>query len=714
MVNSISNDLVRFTLNSQTGSWHLADLRVGVEWCSRPAESWLRLLVQPNPIPLQLAAVKEDAGALRTRFASPDGVDPGLELVFRLVGPALKVYVLSDSRAFPALELFTAGLDTTAAQDGQALLPIRMGLLIPALGEHAFSRQFTNDYESLDMAMAGMFKSGAALLAAWHDPYLAVNISRVLDSDSRLSLSFELSKTARSIELICLGPGDYHTLASAYRQRATELGYRVPWSEKLKERPQAARLFGASNFKLWTALHRRIDENLVEQSVEVYWTFDEVARIAEHLKQDLKLEEILFHLGGWTRFGYDVRHPDNMPANPECGGDAGLADCSRRVKDCGYLFCLHDNYQDIYRDSPSWADEWIQKQPDGSYTRGGVWLGGQAFYTCSRQALRLAQRPDNLPLIKAVANPDVYFIDTTYAVGPQECHDPSHPLTRQEDIHWKQALSDYARQVFGLFGSECGREWAVPHADFFEGLCSVSGGYFSYLKLEDFDARVVPLFDLVYHDCITIHGKYGYQPSEMAEQVAHHAAIGRTLYYHSVGRHLYWQEPGAEAELPLSDQAIDPALYTRAHNGWAESLCQWDRFIKNTHEILSPLSRRAAQSLIERYEFLDPDRRVRRTRFENGIEVIVNSSQEDVPVVSPLWGEVVLPPFGLLVSAGDFSALVCRSAADGKPALFTLTSLDGKTLGEAARVRVFHGFGSSGFTFRGHVHDVRTEATLEL
>jgi hypothetical protein len=370
----------------------------------------------------------------------------------------------------------------------------------------------------------------------------------------------------------------------------------------------------------------------------------------------------------------------------------------------------------MYRDAPSWDEACIQKQPDGALTQGGLWLGGRAFITCAREALKLAQRPQNLLQVRQVAQPDVYFIDTTYAAGLQECYDPRHPLTKQDDLYWKQGLSDYAREVFGLFGSECGREWAVPHADFFEGLASVSGRYYHMLKPEELGARVVPVFDMVFHDCITIHGKYGYEPAQMAEQVIHHAAIGRTLYYHSVAPHLYWQEPDGEAELPLAETVADPALFTRAHNGWAEGFCLWDRFIKNTHEILSPLSRRAAQALIDRYEFLDESRQVRRTVFSNGVQVLVNGSAADVDFALPFWGTVVLPPFGLLVDTGDFAALAARSW-DGhsgeSPVLFTFTSLDGLPLPESGRVRVFHGFGDASLTWFGKPYTIQREMILE-
>jgi hypothetical protein len=87
-------------------------------------------------------------------------------------------------------------------------------------------------------------------------------------------------------------------------------------------------------------------------------------------------------------------------------------------------------------------------------------------------ALELAQRPQSLEAVKKLSGANAYFIDTTCAAGLQQCFDPEHPLTRVDDIKWKQALSDYARKNFGVFGSECGREWAV--SDFFQGTESPS------------------------------------------------------------------------------------------------------------------------------------------------------------------------------------------------------------------------------------------------
>ena len=234
------------------------------------------------------------------------------------------------------------------------------------------------------------------------------------------------------------------TIARAYREIAAKRGLVDPWAVKVKQNPERAKLIGAINFKLWALLDREMNaESTQEKVLKVNWTFDEAAQVAEHLKKDLKLDRVLFTMGGWTRRGYDNQHPDILPASPECGGNEGLAESSRRVRNLGYLVCLHDNYQDIYRDSPSWNEDLIMRKADGSLVKGGVWWGGQAYLTCSKQALGLAQRPQNLTAVKDVSKVNSYFIDTTYASGLQECFAPDHLL----DANGRHEVEDRALRL---------------------------------------------------------------------------------------------------------------------------------------------------------------------------------------------------------------------------------------------------------------------------
>lgn len=109
----------------------------------------------------------------------------------------------------------------------------------------------------------------------------------------------------------------------------------------------------------------------------------------------------------------------------------------------------------------------------------GFWAGGQTWLVCSKKYIEPLER--NLPEVKRLFALNAYFIDQTFADQLRECFDPKHPLTKQEDMYYKQRMCDYAKSVFGVFGSECGREWAIPHSDFFEGLSGVSGRYYHKL-----------------------------------------------------------------------------------------------------------------------------------------------------------------------------------------------------------------------------------------
>jgi hypothetical protein len=213
-------------------------------------------------------------------------------------------------------------------------------------------------------------------------------------------------------------------------------------------------------------------------------------------------------------------------------------------------------------------------------------------------------------------------------------------------------------------------------------------------------ATSVPLFELVYHDCIAMYGKYGYDPQRAAGYVLRHISLGRPLNYHSIPRHLYWksQPPGRAQGGPAAN---DPALFTRADGGWADGMHRVDRFIKNTCEVLCPLNEMTARLPMSGYEFPTPDRKVWRTVFGEGtgvVEVVVNSGTGAYLCSSKLGGQVELPPGGFLVEAPRFVAFVASSWAgkryDSSP-LFTLRSLDGQPLSKSHRVRAYHGFGDN-------------------
>ena len=668
---------VRFSISPASGAYEIADMVGGVTWRSNPykprfGQIFLRIDGKAVSADLGRCDATAVGGAVEATFVPvpdrPDlrvrvkvaAADGGRTLAFS--------YQASDPSAVERIRLLDDALWVTDAEEGGVAMPVREGMLIPADSGTAFTHSFgTYDYEGCHMRMAGLMKSGAAALVTWEDPYTVAEVRSVTagapaGAKQALSLSMVLSKSARSIRVTFLGKGDYVTVAKAYRDVAQQAGWLFTWDEKLKGHPERAKYFGAVNYKLWSTLDRSMNEDSSKElAVKVNWTFDEARQIAEHLKNDLGLERVLFIMGGWIHRGYDNQHPDILPTAPECGGDARFSDACRRIRSLGYILSLHDNYQDMYRDSPSWDESCIQKTPGGGLQKGGHWAGGVCCVTCARRAVDLARRPQNLPAVKKLSGADSYFIDTTYAAGLQECHDPNHPLTRWDDMKWKQAISDYAREVFGSFGSECGREWAIPHADFFEGLTGVSGTYYHDAGLlKRLGAAPVPLFEMVYRDCIAMYGKYGYDIFKSAEYVLDHVSIGRPLNYHSIPPHLYWKEPPWDGR-PLSLRAAvsefkqtGPRQFSIAYRwavGKVARAADWTIFV----------------------HFTDPS--------GAGIK-FQNDHQPQPPVTDWKAGEVVQGPFTVAVPQGLAGTFDIRIGMYDKAAMSSRPALEGQADGE--------------------------------
>lgn len=728
----IETPFFSFTVSGDDGSCEIVDKQTGVTWRNPPGKShfgWLQLSYHEEPLRIELGPCEVHAsGTDLTAGFTPFPARAATHFVVRARalpdGKTLEfAYEEDNELQVDRVSLLDQVLSVTDDTQGYVVIPAREGLLIPANSGIEFNHSFdTSAYEGCHMEMFGVVKAGAAAMATWDDPYVAAELKSTLSGVSNaparqtLTPSLILSSSARTFQLHFLGRGDYVAIAKAYRAVARKKGLLVTWDQKLKHHPERAKLFGAANIKLWSALTRRMNAaSTAEESVHVNWTFSEAAQVAEHYKHDLKLDRVLFTLGGWIHRGYDNQHPDILPTAPECGGNAAFSDCARRVLKLGYLFCLHDNYQDIYRDSPSWNENLLMRTDDQKLAKGGRWAGGQAYLICSREALGLARRPQNLPGVKKLSRANAYFIDTTYAAGLQECYDPAHALTRRDDMKWKQRLSDYARSEFGVFGSEDGREWAIPHSDFFEGLTGVSGHYYhDATLLQRLGASPVPLFDLVYHDCIAMYGKYGYDPREAADYVLYHITLGRPLNYHSIPPHLYWEHPAKEP-----DPKSGPALFMRGDQGWTEGLHPLDRFIKNTYEILSPLNELTARLQMSDYRFLTRDRKVQRSVFGEGeqkVTAIVNMSGANYACASQFGGTVTLPPFGFLVESPGFvafSALDWNGVHYDSPPLFTLRSLDHRPLTRSRKVRVYHGFGEDSVRIGAGTFHVRKETVLD-
>jgi hypothetical protein len=211
------------------------------------------------------------------------------------------------------------------------------------------------------------------------------------------------------------------------------------------------------------------------------------------------------------------------------------------------------------------------------------------------------------------------FLDVTTATGLKECYSPLHPCDRKQDQANRQALCAYVGEELGLVaGGEHGRYYDVPFLDYHEGM--MGGGCYSwpagylrdiksrdeiderYLKYGIDPAYRVPMFELVFHDCVVNYWYWGATNDylhEFAPEITDRKTAMNVLYGTPpmmwVNSHgLHWNKP--------EERRLMIEIY--------QQTCK-------LHEVI------ADQEMIS-HEFLTPDRKVQRSTFSDGTTCTVN------------------------------------------------------------------------------------------
>jgi len=676
----LENRALRATVDAATGRITLLDKKTGVNWALGPAEV---ARTDGSAVPLRSSgSVQRSRSELR--YSAVAG-----EVILKLIAnpPALE-YAVTPVVGARELYVFRNALPLAAGENNYYAVPYRMGILVRPEGGKPFNRRIR---DSCSMAMFGAVKEGSALLLTWTDPYTEVQVDYTMEPTRQLTMGLAMRSGPRTVRLQPLGRGGYVEIAKAYRAVARDRGLLKTLAEKMHKKPRVAEFFGAADFKPFA--YMRLAPNTPwhksdQWGAQLNFTFEECADLAEHFQHDLGIDRAMLVLNGWIRAGYDNRHPDILPAASEIGGNEGLMACSRRVKALGWLFGLHDNYQDMYQDAPSWNEDYLIKNADGSPRKGGVWAGGQCWLICSKKAMELARRPQNIPRVKELFSPTLYFSDTVFAAGLYDCFDRNHPATPADDLRYKQQLCDYLRGEFGLFGSEEGREWGVAHADYFEGLMSHRT---RFQRPNDPDV-VIPLFELVYGDAIPIYAHQSDRPRpDNPGYILDHLLYAEMPVYH-FGNHRYWTRP--DGDFKPSSGATNRLVF--AHKA---GLGLTDGFIKNTYEVLSPLHRLTALMPMTDHRFLTADRTAESTRFGKEVEITVNYGTSEFTTE-----HAVLPQYGFLIESPTlvgFHARSYRGTKFSKSTMLVVQSADGKSLKSSKRILMYAGFGDRPTTWNG-------------
>ncbi len=287
--------------------------------------------------------------------------------------------------------------------------------------------------------------------------------------------------------------GNYVELAKAYRAYAVEKKLFRPLTEKIQSTPAVGDLMGGRAVFFWQAKPQhpeRLEELLQPASaaaapsgLKVNLTHADVLRLTGEIRQAADFRGLVA-LCGWIRGGFDESHPDIWPPEPALGP----VDDLRKILalPSPLIGTLHDNYQDIYRQCPSWP-KGVIRLPSGGLMPGGYWSGGQAYILNPRNGVEYARR--NWEKVKTLGLRALYC-DTATGVQFYESYEPGNTLTRAQDEACKKELLGFFKEQGLVLGSEYGADFGVPYTDFF------------LVQHAHVPGETIPLWALVFHDAV--------------------------------------------------------------------------------------------------------------------------------------------------------------------------------------------------------------------
>ncbi|MBO5308764.1 MAG: hypothetical protein J6C40_12245 [Lentisphaeria bacterium] len=402
-------------------------------------------------------------------------------------------------------------IDSTS--DGELILPCSYGMRFDFPRQDYFVKDFSPS-SSYNLPMHGYFsaKGGIGMWCDDPDRLIRLNINATSPRQSQVVTELlydELANDPRELRIVLFPPGsDFRDMARYIRRKLKEAGRLKTLQEKAAEHPEVKQIAGTVFWKHNTYFDARPEG--VEKTYSLYtfqpnwntsegfpgnWTAEEIFSTAS----EKGFDRVFVCNTGWNYAGFDAGYPTRLPVNPERGTNDDLkrwADKARSMSP-GYIFSCHDNYIDAYA-GPEYDPEEMYQPQKGVPQKGAVWRGGLAHFISSTFALKYARR--DLPQIAALTGKGGIYLDVTAAAGMFQSRTDGQTLTRKQDLQNRRELFTLATELFGAVAVEgCG----TSH---FADICTVGAyGELHYVGglPQTFPYPVpVPLWQMVYHDCI--------------------------------------------------------------------------------------------------------------------------------------------------------------------------------------------------------------------
>ncbi|MGD0091795.1 MAG: glycoside hydrolase [Planctomycetota bacterium] len=593
---TLANDALAVRLETSHGTLAVTDKRTGGVWEQKPCGNEAVIkearLASGTEAQLELWNVADDLLVQATLTLAPG--KPELTVALNGEGALRQLF------GFPQPFVTAPGTWLVA--------PLNEGILYPVDDETIAPMQLvTYGGHGICMPWFGVVApNGPGVLAIIETPDDArIEIARLPGAGLFVRPLWEASRGqwayARKLTYCFFDKGGYVAQAKRYCEYAHSTGLFKTLAQKKAENPNVDLLIGAAN--VWN------------------WDMDKLA-----LCRELKaagMDRIL-----WSN--------EAKPAEIE------------EINKLGFLSSRYDIYQDVW---PAGGPKWLRTEgwPDDLvWLPNGDWMKGWAHHQknkdgtttvfaggviCSPRGLERAKQkiPEDLKTHPYACR----FIDTTTASPFRECYNPAHPLTRSEDRKYKMALLEFCSKDQKLVvGTETGIDPSVPYVHYYEGMMSL-GPYRlpdagrdmeqykpptpEFLKFQVGHFYRLPLWELVYHDCVVAQWYWG-DSNNKAPEVWDRRDLFNILYG-------------------------TPPMYLFNKEQWEK---QKPRFVAS-YQSICPLVRKLGYDELLSHEFLTLDHAVQRTRWSSGTEVTVNFG--DKPFATPDGKEV--KALGWVASGGQ-------------------------------------------------------------
>lgn len=397
-----------------------------------------------------------------------------------------------------------------ASRSWYTVLPHQQGLLVPNDWENPLDRiVFDGFFETAGAYMPwfGQVKDGDGYIAIcetpWNAGYAAEHPAGGPYSHVGVYYEPSLGKMdyRRVLRYTLLSDCDYNDLCKVYRTYVRETGHLRTLAEKAAQNPSVDRLIGCSFVHTGIKTVVQPDSDFFDpENPKKNNHCTPFSKRTEEVKllHRMGVEKMYLHLDGWAQPGYDNCHPDYSPACIEAGGWEGMKELADTMHECGFLFGIHDQYRDFYKSAESFDENYACRLTDGTVPEHHRWAGGPQSYLCATQAPYYLKR-NFAALFENGIRLDGAYLDVFTCNEGDECTNPEHRMTRRECYEYRGQCFSWLLAHGILSSSEEVSDWAIPSLVF----CHYAP-YSFMMKQPGLprDGIPVPLFNLVYHDCV--------------------------------------------------------------------------------------------------------------------------------------------------------------------------------------------------------------------